>query len=182
MTAPNIDFNTHEVFNQPPPLAGHDMFTADAALSEGVAREGAGWAVDELRALGMRCTDPDTIELGRLANVNPPQLRSFDRFGHRRDEVEFHPAWHALLGMLFDRGVHSGPWSEPRPGAHVARAAKFMMMAQVECGALCPVTMTYGVRARAARDPAVAAEWLPAIYSRRYDRRISGPCPTRPAR
>jgi putative acyl-CoA dehydrogenase len=171
MTAPNIDFNTHEVFNQPPPLAGHDMFTADAALSEGVAREGAGWAVDELRALGMRCTDPDTIELGRLANVNPPQLRSFDRFGHRRDEVEFHPAWHALLGMLFDRGVHSGPWSEPRPGAHVARAAKFMMMAQVECGTLCPVTMTYGSVPALRRDPAVAAECLPAIYSRRYDRR-----------
>jgi len=165
-------FETHEVFNQPAPLADYDLFSADAALSEGVVREGAGWAIDRLRALGSRCSDPAIIELGRLANANPPALRTFDRFGHRRDEVEFHPAWHALLELLFDHGVHSSPWAEPRPGAHVARAAKFMMMAQVECGTLCPVTMTYGSVPALRRDAAIAATWLPPIHSRRYDRRF----------
>src|SRR5262249_9201840 len=137
-------FDTHEVFNQPPPLAGHNLFAADAALHEGVAREGAGWAEPELRGLGKRCGDAATIELGFQANTNPPQLKSFDRFGHRRDQVEFHPAWHALLDILCQHGVHTGPWADPKPGAHVARAAKFILMAQVECGSLCPVTMTYG--------------------------------------
>jgi putative acyl-CoA dehydrogenase len=165
-------FETHEVFNQPPPLAGYDLFSADAALAEGVGREGAGWAADALRALGTRCGDPEAIELGRLANLNTPALKTFDRFGHRRDEVEFHPAWHALLEMLFDQGVHSGPWAEPRPGAHVARAGKFILMAQIECGTLCPVTMTYGSVPALRRDPEIAAAWLPKIYSRRYDRRF----------
>ncbi len=166
-------FNTHEVFNQPPALAGYDLFATDAALSEGVAREGAGWAAPELAALGVRCGDPATIELGVLANAHAPQLRTFDRFGHRRDEVEFHPAWHALLDILFEHGVHSGPWADPRPGAHVARAAKFILMAQVECGTLCPVTMTYGAVPALRRDPALAAAWLPRIFSRRYDRRFA---------
>jgi putative acyl-CoA dehydrogenase len=166
-------FTTHDVFNQPPPLAGYDLFEADAALREGVARDGAGWAEDELHALGRRCADPETIELGFLANANPPQLKPFDRFGHRRDEVAFHPAWHGLLAILFEHGVHSGPWAEPRPGAHVARAAKFMLMAQVECGSLCPVTMTYGSVPALRRDPAFAETWLPRIFSRRYDRRFA---------
>jgi putative acyl-CoA dehydrogenase len=173
MTGQSTGFETHDVFNQPPPLAGYDLFSADAALAEGVAREGAGWAIDRLRALGARCSDPGIIELGRLANANPPVLRTFDRFGHRRDEVEFHPAWHALLEMLFDHGVHSSPWAEPRPGAHVARAARFMMMAQVECGTLCPVTMTYGSVAALRREKSIAEAWLPKIFSRRYDRRFA---------
>ncbi len=130
-------------------------------------------ASDELHRLGRRCGDPATIELGFLANANPPQLKPFDRFGHRRDEVAFHPAWHALLDMLFEHGVHSGPWADPRPGAHVARAAKFILMAQVECGSLCPVTMTYGAVPALRRDPAFVETWLPRIFSRRYDRRFA---------
>ena len=172
MTSSGTGFDTHEVFNQPPPLVGYDLFAADAALSEGMVREGAGWAISDLKGLGTRCTDPETIELGRLANANPPVLRTFDRFGHRRDEVEFHPAWHALLEILFENGVHSGPWADPRPGAHVARAAKFMMMAQVECGTLCPVTMTYGSVPALRRDAEIAKAWLPAFYGRRYDKRF----------
>ncbi len=168
----HASFDTHEVFNQPRPLAGYDLFAADAALREGVAREGAAWAAAELGALGARCGDPATIELGFLANANPPQLKTFDRFGHRRDAVEFHPAWHQLLGILFEHGVHSGPWAEPRPGAHVARAAKFILMAQVECGSLCPVTMTYGSVPALRRDAEIAAAWLPKIHSRRYDGRF----------
>ncbi|HEY1722803.1 MAG TPA: isovaleryl-CoA dehydrogenase [Magnetospirillaceae bacterium] len=166
-------FQTHEVFNQPPPLAGHDLFEADAALREDVAREGAGWAADELHVLGKRCGDPETIELGFLANANPPELKPFDRFGHRRDEVVFHPAWHALLDILFEHGVHSGPWAEPKAGAHVSRAAKFMLMAQVECGSLCPTTMTYGSVPALRRDPEIAETWLPRIFSRHYDRRFA---------
>jgi putative acyl-CoA dehydrogenase len=165
-------FDTHEVFNQPPPLAGYDLFGADAALREGVAREGGDWAAVELHALGRRCGAAETIELGVLANTHAPQLQLFDRYGHRRDEVAFHPAWHALLGMLFEHGVHSGPWADPRPGAHVARAAKFMLMAQVECGSLCPTTMTYGAVPALRRDPAFAETWLPRIFSRRYDARF----------
>jgi putative acyl-CoA dehydrogenase len=167
-TAP---FLTHEVTNQPPPLADLDLFSTDRALGEAVEREGAAWARPALGEFGTRLGRAETRDLGRLANAYPPVLRTFDAGGRRIDEVEFHPAYHALLGMAVGEGLHSAPWAEPRPGAHVARGAGVILMCQVEAGIQCPTTMTYGAVAALRRQEGLAAEWLPRICSRAYDPR-----------
>jgi putative acyl-CoA dehydrogenase len=160
--------DTHEVLNQPPPLEGYDLFATDRVLAEGVEREGAGWAHDRLATLGS-LVGGAPLEWGRLANANPPVLRTHDRFGHRIDEVEFHPAWHDLMRTSVAHGLHALPWREPRPGAHVARAGLFFVMSQVEAGHGCPISMTYsGVPALRA-EPALAAEWEPRLTSLDYD-------------
>ncbi len=133
-----------EVSNQPPPLEPYNLFASDAVLRAAVEREGAAWAAPDLEALGATLGHPDTLALGHAANRHPPVLRAFDRFGHRIDEVEFHPAWHALLGMAVKAGLHSSPWAAPKPGAHVARAVGTYMLGQVESGVYCPIAMTYG--------------------------------------
>jgi putative acyl-CoA dehydrogenase len=163
---------THSVTNQPPPLADYDLFSADSALKSAVAAEGADWAADSLEAFGRRLGTAEALALGDLANRNPPILHTFDRYGHRIDEVEFHPAWHQLMTLAVGQGLHSAPWAEPRPGAHVARAAGVYLMCQVEAGVQCPVTMTYGSVPALRRQPDIAAEWLPRIYSRTYDQRF----------
>ena len=165
-------FETHEVTNQPPPLLDVNLFDGDRALGEAVSREGGDWARDALSAFGARLGSAETFELGRLANAYPPVLRVFDRYGRRIDEVEFHPAYHELLALAVGQGLHTGPWAEPRPGAHVARAAGVIMMCQVEAGVQCPTTMTYGVVPALRHEPSLAAEWLPRLYSRRYDKRL----------
>ena len=165
-------FETHEVTNQPPPLVDINLFEGDRALSEAVAREGGEWALGELSAFGARLGSAETFELGRLANAYPPVLRTFDRYGRRIDEVEFHPAYHELMALAVGQGLHTGPWADPRSGAHVARAAGVIMMCQVEAGVQCPTTMTYGAVPALRREAALAAEWLPRLYSRRYDRRL----------
>ncbi|HEX8581305.1 MAG TPA: acyl-CoA dehydrogenase family protein, partial [Acidimicrobiales bacterium] len=160
---------THEVLNQPPPLEGHDVFGADEALVEAVAREGAGWALDDLHDLGRLAGSPDAIEWGAAANANPPAQRTHDRFGHRVDEVASHPAYHRLMEVAVGRGLHTGPWSDPRPGAHVARAAGFVVWSQVDAGHFCPVSMTYAVVPALRAHPGLAAEWEPRFASRTYD-------------
>jgi putative acyl-CoA dehydrogenase len=158
-----------EVFNQPPPLEGYDLYTSDHALTDAMARDGGDWAAADLATLGGKLGSAEVIEAGRLANANPPILKLVDRYGHRSDTVAFHPAYHQLLGLAVEAGIHSAPWADPRPGAHVARAAGVYMLCQVEAGVQCPVTMTYGVVPALKRAPEIAAEWLPKIYSRRYD-------------
>ena len=106
-------FDTHEVFNQAPALEDVNLFDADPALREAVQREGAGWAEAGLHDLGARLGRADMLELGRLANVHTPALQSFDSSGRRVDRVEFHPAWHQLMGAMIEAGVHSAPWSAP---------------------------------------------------------------------
>jgi putative acyl-CoA dehydrogenase len=165
-------FRTHEVTNMAPPLAGYNLFTSDRALSEAAAREGAAWASEELAAFGELLGQEETIELGFLANRNPPVLCTHDRTGRRRDEVEFHPSYHALMGLAVEHGLHASPWSSPRPGAHVARAAKMFLFGQIEAGVMCPTTMTYAVVPALRRQPDLAAEWEPRVFSRRYDRRF----------
>src|SRR5215472_191296 len=134
----------YEVTNQPPPLEPYNLLQTDPVLHAALLRENAGWAADELNTLGKTLGEPDTIRLGFAANVHPPVLRAFDRYGHRIDEVEFHPAWHALLSLAVEAGLHASPWAAPRPGAHVARAAGTFMLAQIESGVYCPIAMTYG--------------------------------------
>jgi putative acyl-CoA dehydrogenase len=162
-------FDTHEVVNQPPPLSGYDVFGSDAALSEAVAREGAGWAVDELRALGMQAGSEVAQEQGRRANENPPVLLTHDRYGNRVDRVRYHPAYHELMAAAVGHGLHAAPWADPRAGAHVARAAKVIVWYQVDGGHICPISMTYSVVPALRHAPGVAREWEPRLTSREYD-------------
>jgi putative acyl-CoA dehydrogenase len=162
---------THEVLNQPPPLEGYDLFTTDHVLREALEREGAGWAREHLQRLGVEAGG-DALTWGRLANANPPILRTHDRFGHRIDEVEFHPAWHELLRLAVHHELHALPWRDPRGGAHVARAALFYVLSQVEAGHGCPISMTYSAVPALRAQPELAAEWEPRIVSNRYDARV----------
>ena len=161
-----------EVTNQPPPLDPYDLFASDIVLREAVKREKAGWAEKELAALGAKLGEPDTVALGFAANRNLPQLQSFDRFGHRVDEIEYHPAWHALMAIACEAGLHSSPWAKPQAGAHVARAAGTYMLTQVESGVYCPIAMTYGSVTTLQKAPEIAAEWLPRVFARSYDPRF----------
>ncbi len=162
---------THEVTNQPPPLEGYDVFGADAALVDGVEREGAGWAADDLHALGRLAGSPEAISWGFEANRYPPELRTHDRFGHRVDEVHYHPAYHELMQVAVGHGLHGAPWAVDRPGAHVARAAGFVTWSQVEAGHGCPISMTYSVVPALRNEPELAAEWEPKLVARAYDPR-----------
>src|SRR5579885_1124200 len=161
-----------EVANQPPPLEPCNLFSSDAVLGEAVKREGAAWAEAALGALGETLGRPETVKLGFDANRFPPQLKTFDRYGHRLDEVEFHPAWHDLMTIAVRAGLHSSPWAEPKAGAHVARAAGTYMLTQVESGFYCPIAMTYGAVPTLRQAPEIADVWLPKIYAREYDRRF----------
>ncbi len=163
---------THEVINQAHALENYNAYTRNIPLQEAAAREGAGWAHDWLTARGAETGSAEWIEHGRLANVNAPQLRLFDRYGNRRDEVEFHPSWHACLSWLKGNGCDTGPWAEPKKGAHVARAAAYVMFAEIEDGSLCPTTMTYGAVPVLKQVPEIARDWMPLMLSREYDKRF----------
>jgi len=159
------------VSNQTPPLTEYNLFAADAALKEAVQREGAAGHLEQLAIDGATIGSAASFEHGRLANRYPPLWQSFDVRGERTDAIEFHPSWHALMEGIAARGYHNAPWAHAGAGAHVARAAGYLMQAQVECGTLCPTTMTYGAIAVLRRDPALARSWLPHLFTRRYDPR-----------
>ena len=155
--------------NQPPPLAGYDLFRANRPLVEALEREGGGWAAERCSTFG-RLLGGEALEWGRLANENPPRLRTHDRFGERIDEVEFHPSWHELMRLSLGHGLHSLSWTEPREGAHVARATLFLLASQVEAGHGCPVSMTHAVvPALREHAPGLASAWEPVVTSRAYD-------------
>ncbi len=162
---------THEVFNQPFELVDYNLFAGDAALKQGLAREGAGWASVELEKLGARLGAAETLDLGAQANRNLPELDTHDRYGRRVDLVRYNPAYHALMRGAIELGLHSSPWTDPRPGAHVARAARYYMQAEVEAGHGCPVTMTFAATPCLRLEPDLAREWLPKIHARVYDPR-----------
>ncbi len=159
-----------EVTNQPPPLENYNLFSSDTVLKQALERENAGWAAADVRLLGERLGSAEMIAAGADANRHVPVLKTYDRYGHRSDEVEFHASWHTLLELALKSGLHTAPWVDPRPGAHVARAAGCYMLAQIESGVYCPVSMTYASVATLKHAPAIAEEWLPRIYSRVYDR------------
>lgn len=159
---------THEVTNQAPPLQGYDV-GADDMLLASLEEEGAGWAADELHRLGRLAGSAEVQEMGRVVNECRPVLRTHDRYGHRMDEVEFHPYWHQLMATAVAEGLHAAPWRTPRPRPHVARAAKFMVWAQAEMGHLCPISMTYAVVPALRRAPDLAARYEPLLCARRYD-------------
>jgi putative acyl-CoA dehydrogenase len=171
-----IPVGTHTVANQPPPLVDYDVFAADRVLGEAARREGAEWAVERIAAVGAYAGSGRAQELGRLANENPPKLKTHDRYGNRVDEAEFHPAWHELLGKAVEFELHSSPWRDPRPGAHVARGAAFICMSQAEAGIGCPISMTYSSVPALRAQPELAAEWEPRFLSDDYDPR-NAPAP-----
>ena len=167
--------------NQPPPLAGYDLFSENRPLVEALEREGDAHAEDLCADFGKLCGGAP-LELGRLANEYPPVLRTHDRFGERIDEVEFQPAWHALLGLGVEHGLHSLPWRQPGRGAHAVRAALFMTLSYAEAGVGCPLSMTYA-SVPALRDgaPELAAVWEPLLASTTYDPGLRPPAEKRGA-
>jgi putative acyl-CoA dehydrogenase len=147
--------------NQPPPLVGYDLFSEDRALVEALRRERGVEHEEECAAFG-RLVGGEPLELGRLANENPPKLK-------RDDEVEFHPAWHELLRIGVEHGLHAFPWTDPRPAAHVSRAARFITLAYAEAGVGCPLSMTYSAVPTLRSEPALAREWEPLLAARSYE-------------
>ncbi|MBD3640000.1 MAG: acyl-CoA dehydrogenase family protein, partial [Marinobacter sp.] len=162
---------THEVTNQPPALENYNLFDHDQALREAAEREGAGHAVDTLRAFGDLAGTAATIDLGFRANANKPFFNTHDRFGHRIDEVDFHPSYHELMRIALENGLHSSPWTSPGTGAHVTRAARYYMHSQVEAAHCCPVTMTFAAIPSIRKQPELAKEWEPKILANSYDPR-----------
>jgi putative acyl-CoA dehydrogenase len=160
---------THEVTNQPPPLEGYDA-SADPALRTALTVFGAAGAIEQVSQIGLLAGAARTQEQGRLANEYPPRLRTHDRYGHRIDEVEFHPAWHDLLGTAIGNGLHAAPWRQPGPGAHLARAAGFYVWGQAEAGHLCPVSMTYAIVPALRNAPALAERYESGLTATTYDR------------
>jgi len=170
---------THEVFNQSTPLEEVNTYEIDLPLREALKREGGGWAEDRAAALGEICGSREVLRQGADANDFPPKLKAFDRFGHRVDEVEFHPAWHQLMRLGFEHQVHSLPWLEPQIGANVARAALMTQMNHAEAGVGCPISMTFSVIPALRHQPEVAAEWEPRFLSSEYDGELR-PAGTKP--
>ncbi|AKG69472.1 Putative acyl-CoA dehydrogenase AidB [Serratia fonticola] len=164
-------WTTHTVFNQPKPLGNSNLFLSDTPLREALQRELAGWDSDVLASLGQQLGTQESLELGRLANINPPELLRYDATGQRLDDVRFHPAWHILMQGLVANRVHNLPWQEDaRIGSLVARAARFVLHAQVEAGTLCPITMTFGAIPLLQRSlPKEYQSWLSPLLSDRYD-------------
>ncbi|HEX7244130.1 MAG TPA: acyl-CoA dehydrogenase family protein [Solirubrobacterales bacterium] len=162
---------THEVFNQAQPLEDYNPFDADAPLKEALRREGAEWAEGQAQELGAICGSRQTLRWGAEANERKPVLKTHDRYGNRIDEVEFDDSWHELMRIGVSHGLHASPWREPGPGAHVARAAMFMLLMQAESGVGCPLSMTYSAIPALRKQPELAAEWEERFLSLDYDER-----------
>ncbi len=163
---------THYVENQPAWRTDVDEYTLNAPLGAAVETFGAGWADASLREAGTLVGTTSFQQDAELANVHTPVAQAHDRWGFRLDEVEYDPSYHRVLGAAVARGAHTSAWAEPRPGAHVARAAMFMLFAQVEPGHACPVSMTHAAVASIESSPWIAEEWLPRVYSREYEPRL----------
>ena len=164
---------THEVTNQPPSLDGANLYRIDLPLQEWSRRFGAGWAESRIDAYGALAGGP-LMEAGFLANQNKPVFNSHDRFGHRIDLVEFHPAYHQLMRTAVEHGLTSLPWAHPQDGAHVARASMSYLHSQAEAGSGCPLTMTFASVPAMRLQPDLAQKWLPKILATEYDPRNVG--------
>ncbi|MER6957533.1 acyl-CoA dehydrogenase family protein [Streptomyces sp. NPDC000618] len=165
---PQEPYVTHDVVNQPPPSAPYDA-AEDAALLEGLRREGAGWAEPDVRRIGLLAGGVEAQEWADLANRHEPVLRTHDRYGHRVDEVDFHPSWHELMRVAVAEGQAGAPWADDRPGAHVARTAGGLAWGHTEAGHGCPTSMTYAAVPALRRRPELAAVYEPLLTSRAYE-------------
>ncbi|WP_127820302.1 acyl-CoA dehydrogenase family protein, partial [Microbacterium sp. CPCC 204701] len=163
---------THHVENQPPWRVDVDEYSDNAVLRSAVNSFAAGWADEGLREAGGVVGSASFQRDADFANVHSPVTHAHDRWGFRLDEVEYDPSYHRVIGEAVARGAHTSAWADPRPGAHAARAAMFMLFAQVEPGHACPISMTHAAVASIEGSPWVADEWLPRLYSREYDPRL----------
>jgi putative acyl-CoA dehydrogenase len=158
--------------NQAPPLEGHNVVTADAALVEAVTRHASPEVVDDLLDLGRQAGSAEAREHGMLANRHEPVLQPYDRWGNRVDEVVFHPSWHWLMERAVGHGLQAAPWEQQDAGArhaHVRRAAGFMAWSHTDPGHGCPISMTYAAVPALRVDETLAKEWTPALASTTYD-------------
>ncbi|MGW0599498.1 acyl-CoA dehydrogenase family protein [Streptomyces sp. NPDC002776] len=168
LTPEHAPYATHDVTNQPPPLAPYDA-SEDAALFEGLRREGAGWAEQDIRRLGREAGGVAAQEWSEQANRREPELRTHDRYGHRVDEVEFHPSWHHLMRVAVAEGLAAAPWADERAGAHVARSAGTLVWGHTDAGHGCPTSMTYAAVPALRAQPELAKVYEPLLTSREYD-------------
>jgi putative acyl-CoA dehydrogenase len=166
---------THEVTNQVPPLVGHDPIAGDTALSEACLRHADAATLASLAGLGRLAGSEQAQEWGRVANENPPKLRTHDRYGHRIDEVEFHPYWHELLRTAVENGLGGAPWAADDRHAHVRRAVGYVGWTQVEMGHACPTTMTYAAVPALRRAPELATRYEPGLTSTTYEFGLTDP-------
>ncbi len=170
--SPHTELPTHSVTNQPPPLENYNLFDTDRALVETIAREGAAWANEKIRAFGAQMGSAENLQHGDLANRHAPVLKTFDRFGQRIDEVEFHPSYHHLMRAGIEAGIHALAWTTDNHGGHVAHAALEYLLVQIEAGVCCPITMTYAAVPALRNEPTLAEQWLPKILANHYDARM----------
>ncbi|MCU1678713.1 MAG: acyl-CoA dehydrogenase domain protein [Frankiales bacterium] len=168
-TAVPLPHGTHEVANQAPPLAPLNLFTTNTPLVEALEREGGGWAQARATEIGAAWGDVPLREWGPQANENKPVLRTHDRYGNRIDEVDFHPAWHALMTLASEHELHALPWTSPQDGAHAARTAMYITSGQAEAGHGCPNTMTFAAIPALRTTPSIAAEWEHLLTAPAYD-------------
>jgi putative acyl-CoA dehydrogenase len=160
---------THDVFNQPEPLVGYNLFDGNRPLRDALTFNAPAVDTDALASLGARLGSGAMQAHARLANIHPPELHSHDRFGRRIDQVEFHPSYHVLMAEATGAGLHGTPWSAQGGPAHVQRAAGFMLFTELEPSVLCPISMTYAATPALRSNAAVYADWGPKLASRSYD-------------
>jgi putative acyl-CoA dehydrogenase len=160
---------THRVFNQVPPRVEVDEFGTNTPLVEAVARYDASWAVDQLAATGRYVGTAEFQHDAVRANRIEPELVTYDPHGNRIDEVEYDSSYQRIIAAAVAAGAHTSAWAEPAAGANVARAATFMLFAQVEPGHACPISMTHSAVPALATTPALAEKWMPRLLSRDYD-------------
>ncbi|MFF1721736.1 acyl-CoA dehydrogenase family protein [Streptomyces sviceus] len=172
--APPEQAATHAVTNQPPPLAPYDA-SDDPVLLEGLRREGADWAEEGLRRLGLRAGSAEAQEWADQANRHEPVLRTHDRFGNRVDEVDFHPSWHHLMRTAVAEGLAGTPWAEDRSGAHVARTAGGLVWGHTDAGHGCPTSMTYAAIPALRKVPELAKVYEPLLTGREYEPELRVP-------
>ncbi|HYJ97858.1 MAG TPA: DNA alkylation response protein, partial [Burkholderiaceae bacterium] len=163
---------THEVLNQSTPLVDVNLFDSDRGLRDALRFNAPSLDTAALSRLGAEAGSAETVQHARLANVHTPELRTHDRFGHRVDQVDFHPSYHALLGGALRHGLHGTPWSRG-PGAHLERAAGFIVWTQAEPSVLCPVSMSYAVTPALRSNEPLYDAWRTRIASTQYDPRFA---------
>ena len=162
---------THEVINMPPHLGDQDFWLSDTALREGIEREGGSWAVPKLEAFGKIAGTVEVFEKADMANRYPPEIRPFDRYGMRINQVEYHPTYHELMALAIENEVPNFAWNHPQSGGQVVHAALSYMFNQAEGGVMCPMAMTYASFPSLRGTPAVGDEWIPRLLSTEYDSR-----------
>jgi len=168
---PMSSLGSHDVTNQPPPLPAYNLFDRDPILGAALDREGAAWAADRVRAFGAAMGSDRVADFADAANRYPPELHAFDRFGHRIDEVAYHPAYHELMALAKSHEVHSIAWTAGKSGGHVAHMALEYLLVQAEAGVCCPITMTYAALPTLRKQPDIAAEWQARVTAAAYDSR-----------